>query len=182
MDEDAGRWMTYDEIAEARGTTRRAAVMLVRRHKWRRQKDNEGHIRALVPATWAEPTETKSSDNGSGYSDRAFEVLAATLVALQEAHARELSVLREQYATAQQRAEAAERRADEANARGDRAEAGRGEAAQQLALIRAALDQAQAEARKARDAAAELTRENNEARQARGLVARLRDAWRGRYP
>jgi hypothetical protein len=79
MDEDAERWMTYDEVAAARGTTRRAAVMLVRRHKWRRQKDNEGHTRALVPATGAEMAEAKSSDNGSGHSDRypgrALEVL-----------------------------------------------------------------------------------------------------------
>jgi hypothetical protein len=70
MDEDAGRWMTYDEIAEARGTTRRAAVMLVRRHRWRRLKDNEGHSRALVSTTWAEPAEAKSSDNGSGHGNR----------------------------------------------------------------------------------------------------------------
>jgi hypothetical protein len=125
--------------------------MLVRRHKWRRQKDNEGHTRALVPATWAEPAEDKSSDNGSGHSDRypgrALEVLERTLVALQEAHARELLVLREAH---------------------------QGE----VASLREAVDQARAEARTAQEAAEALRRTEAD-RKARGLVARLRTAWRG---
>jgi hypothetical protein len=47
------RWMTFDELGQARGISRSSAIKLIRRHKWRRQKDNEGHVRALVPAAWA---------------------------------------------------------------------------------------------------------------------------------
>jgi hypothetical protein len=166
MDEDAGRWMTYDEIAAARGTTKRAAVMLVRRHKWRRQKDNEGHTRALVPATWTDNAEAKGGDNGSGnsdrysdrYSGRAIEALEGALVALQEAHARELVVLREAH-----QSEVAGLR-DQLRADRERLEF-------ELRMAIAAHQEAQQ--------AADELRRSDEARQARGLLARLRAAWRG---
>jgi hypothetical protein len=162
MDEDAGRWMTYDEVAAVRGTTRRAAVMLVRRHKWRRQKDNEGHTRALVPATWAEMAEAKSSDNGSGHSNRypgrALEVLEGALVALQEAHARELLVLRESH-----QGEVASLREAVDRARGE---------------LDTRVTGLQRELEAARERAEALQRADD-ARKARGLLARLRAAVRG---
>jgi chromosome segregation ATPase len=86
----------------------------------------------------------------------------------------------------------AQARADHAEAARDRAEQGRdaGRAGADalrdrveareadLALIRAALDQTQAEARKAH-AEVETLRRADADRTARGLVARLRAAWRG---
>ena len=166
MDEDAGRWMTYDEIADARGTTRRAAVMLVRRHRWRRQKDNEGHIRALVPATWANPVEAKSSANGSGHSDRypdrALEVLEGALVVLQEAHARELSVLREAH---QDEVASLREAVDRASMR--------------VTDLQRELEAARGEAQAAQEAA-EALRQAEADRKARGRLRRAWDGWRGR--
>jgi chromosome segregation ATPase len=52
-------------------------------------------------------------------------------------------------------------------------------ARERMQFSQAALDQAQAEARKARDAA-EALRQAEADRKARGVLARLRDAWRGR--
>ena len=161
--------MTYDEIAAARGTTKRAAVMLVRRHKWRRQKDNEGHTRALVPATWTDNAEAKGGDNGSGnrdrYPGRAIEVLEGALVALQEAHARELVVLREahQGEVAGLR-EAVDRARTELNTRVT-------DLQRELAVARHNVQAAQQ--------TAEALRQSDDARKARGLLARLRAAVRG---
>jgi hypothetical protein len=50
MSEDTDRWMTYPELAAARGISRASAARLVRRRKWRRQTDNQGAVRILVPA------------------------------------------------------------------------------------------------------------------------------------
>src|SRR5215471_6914583 len=73
MDDDAGKWMTYAQLATLRGTSTRAAVMLVRRHRWRRQKDNSGHTLAFVPAIWAEPVaghaDSARSGNSSGHGE-----------------------------------------------------------------------------------------------------------------
>jgi len=60
--------MTFAELAEARSTTKRAAIMLVRRHKWRRQRTNEGHTIALVPTTWAEPVAGHTEAERNRYS------------------------------------------------------------------------------------------------------------------
>lgn len=43
------RWMTYAELAEARGIKEPAAVRLVQRHKWERQPGNDGAARIAVP-------------------------------------------------------------------------------------------------------------------------------------
>jgi hypothetical protein len=36
-----GAWMTYGQLADARGISRRAAIRLTQRHRWRRQKGND---------------------------------------------------------------------------------------------------------------------------------------------
>jgi hypothetical protein len=38
-DTDDGRWMTFAELAAARGISKASAIKLVRRHGWRRQHD-----------------------------------------------------------------------------------------------------------------------------------------------
>jgi len=96
-DEDA-RWMTYEALAQARGTTKRAAVVLVRRKRWPRQTNNAGHVTALVPVTWAEPREESVAPPHSapGGAAHAIAVLERTVEALREAHAGERAALQAQ--------------------------------------------------------------------------------------
>lgn len=44
---DGARWMTFAELAKTLGVSKDSAVTLVRRHGWRRQRDNRGHVIAL---------------------------------------------------------------------------------------------------------------------------------------
>jgi hypothetical protein len=92
---DDGRCMTFAELATARGISRASASKLVRRRKWRRQTDNRGTVRILVPAEAMDsPSVSPSarpSDNPSvGPSDspldtsRAISALEAALAALDE--------------------------------------------------------------------------------------------------
>jgi hypothetical protein len=48
-----GRWLTYDELAEARGIDRQSARRMANRSHWRRQKDNSGIVRVCVPLAHA---------------------------------------------------------------------------------------------------------------------------------
>jgi hypothetical protein len=41
-------WMTFAELSEMRRISKASAIKLVRRHGWRRQRDNQGHVRALA--------------------------------------------------------------------------------------------------------------------------------------
>ncbi len=43
------RWMTYAELAQARGIKEPAAVRLVQRRSWERQPGNDGSTRIAVP-------------------------------------------------------------------------------------------------------------------------------------
>lgn len=43
------RWMTYAELAEARGIKEPGAVRLVQRRRWERQPGNDGSVRVAVP-------------------------------------------------------------------------------------------------------------------------------------
>jgi hypothetical protein len=47
--DDASRWLTYPELAEARGISRLSAERLVRRRKWQRRQGNDGTTRIAVP-------------------------------------------------------------------------------------------------------------------------------------
>jgi hypothetical protein len=136
---DSARWMTFAELAKARGISRLSATTLVRRHGWRRQRDNQGHVIALVPLTWAsgqaDDLPDKQSDNqpdSQGYI-AAFE---ATLATVREAHAGEVSALRE-------RAEVAERRADAERQRADAAEEDRRAAETRIAAAEGRADRAE---------------------------------------
>jgi hypothetical protein len=42
MDAAETRWVTYAELAVARGIDKASAFRLVKRHKWPRQRGNEG--------------------------------------------------------------------------------------------------------------------------------------------
>ena len=102
-----GAWLTYDQIAASRRITRRAAVRMTQRHRLRRQPGNDGLIRVWVPHDMAEPSQrvTPRHDARDDGDDDARDggLTEAAFAAMQSAHERETTVLRE-------RAEAAERR------------------------------------------------------------------------
>src|ERR687884_2249622 len=43
------RWLTFDELGEAMGCSASAARARALRRRWRRQTDNRGNVRVLVP-------------------------------------------------------------------------------------------------------------------------------------
>jgi hypothetical protein len=174
---DDGKWLTYQQLAEVRRISKPSAIRLVMRHRWRRQRDNERVVRVLVPPDMLEPDRAPhdASDDVSDDASQDTALAAGALAAL------ETAVL-----ALTERAQAAERRADrafalaegtmaqlaEANARADRAEG-------RVTAIQAGLEVARAEATRAL-AEAEALRQAEAARKARGLLARLRAAVRGR--
>jgi hypothetical protein len=193
---DGARWMTFAELAAIRGTSKRAAVTLIRRHGWRRQRNNEGHVIALVPPTWATPEQANGEAHDDDHREPDSEghseahatpfhskALAALEVAMAEANARAENALAladrsmALLADAETRADRAERavageraRADVLRDRLDAAERGRREAQD-------AADQAHRQTTSALEAAEEL-RQANEARKARGRMWRVLAAWR----
>jgi chromosome segregation ATPase len=163
MDTDAdGRWMTYEELAEVRGIDRHSARRLASRLKWRRQKDNQQIVRVYVPLSRTEPDRRHRdmpADNPQDIS-RAISVMEAAIGALRE-------------------------QLEQANGRADRAETGRDtersradELRDRLDDLGNKLDGAQAELAAAQDQVEALTQAEAD-RQARGVLARLRAAWRG---
>jgi hypothetical protein len=106
--------MTFAELATARGITKKGAVTLIRRHGWRRQRDNQGHVIALVPPEWTTPDATgqahrkadrEASSEAAGEaawepssgatSEAATPAFETALSAIEAAHAAELTGLRE---------------------------------------------------------------------------------------
>jgi hypothetical protein len=55
---DNERWMSYAELAADRGISKASAGRLVRRRKWRRQTDNQGNVRILVPMADGEDSDS----------------------------------------------------------------------------------------------------------------------------
>jgi hypothetical protein len=148
---DDGRWMTYAELADLRGISRKAAARLTLRHGWRRQPGNDGTTRVHVPAAMTRRQTPRTDRPLSGPSNpKAAEALAEAI-----------------------------RRADEANARADASLALATGLQRDLAAALAAADQARAEARAAEERAVALA-EAEEARKARGRLRRAWDGWRGR--
>jgi hypothetical protein len=115
-----GRWMTFAELGQSRDINKASAIKLVRRHGWRRQKDNEGHVRALVPVIWATADDARESDSTAGRTKDITADMSRAISALYTA----VTAFREQLGHERARAEAAERRADQAEAKAEaRAEA-----------------------------------------------------------
>ena len=165
-DDGDSRWMSYAELAEVRRITTSSAIRLVVRRGWRRQKDNQGTMRALVPVQWSEPAP------GTDIS-QALLALEATMAALRD------------------RAEAAERAVHSERERADRAEVARRAELSRGNFLRDRIDALRAELAEAAYALEEARREAFEAmqyaeafRQAEerwqslGRLARMREAWR----
>lgn len=215
--EPGSRWMTHVELAEARGISTASVIKLALRHGWRKQKDNRGAVRCLVPPEFANARKDSRVDRTSGAgadagADKSSEIsvlqfayhaaleakdgeiaaLKGQIVALSDGFVAERAALRGEadlaradVQAARQTAEAADGRRqaaevarDEERARADQLkellEATQVEMAEQQSLT----DQAEAARREAIQAVEQL-RQADAARKARGLLARLKTAWRG---
>jgi len=192
-DEADAQWMTFAELAAARGISRDSAIALVRRKRWRRQRDNRGHTLALVPNDGPELRRAIPVIQGDHPPDnrgvtpfhaQALAALEDALTALREAKDGEIATLRDVVDGMRSIVVRAEDRATRADNRADRLErdlaAARiiAQAAQRDAQEAVeTVEQARAEARTAQEAA-EALRQADQARKARGRWARLRAAWR----
>ena len=86
-----GAWLTYDQLAEARRISRRAAVRMTQRHRLRRQPGNDGHVRVWVPRDMLNPSQRASQDDDAGVVARDSSVFEAALAALREAKDSEIT-------------------------------------------------------------------------------------------
>ena len=177
-DESAdSRWMSYAELAEARRITTPSAIRLVLRRGWRRQQDNQGVMRALVPPQWTEPAAGRNLEPDE-HLIQAIATLETTVAALSD------------------RAEAAERAAETERERANRAEVARRAEYSRADLLReridnlradladaeAAVEMARSEAMEAAQAAEALRHEEDARWRSLGRVARIREAWRHQRP
>ena len=168
-DSPDARWMTYPELAEARRITLSSATKLVLRRGWRRQKDNHGTMRALVPPEWAEPAPGRDGTQIA----QAMAALEASIAELRE------------------RADAAERVTQTERERADRSEIARRAEYHRADLLReridllryelavatAELEMARQEVQQALESA-EALRQEDEHWRSLGRIARMRAAWR----
>jgi len=80
-----GRWLTYDELAEARGIDRQSARRMANRSRWRRQKDNHGVVRVYVPLAQA-IRQRRQRDVPAGIStDKPADMSAGTSADIRQA-------------------------------------------------------------------------------------------------
>jgi chromosome segregation ATPase len=120
MDDPEIRWVSYAELAEARGIDRLSAVRIARNRRWQKQKGNDGTIRVAVPRNFLE---TKRRDKGR-LPEHPLEIpseVTRKIIGLEtrvellndelERERRGIAGLREERAAANARAEAAEARA-----------------------------------------------------------------------
>jgi hypothetical protein len=163
---DGGQWMTYAALAEARGITRKAAVRMTQRHRWRRTPGNDGTVRVLVPNGMAGRQTPRLDALPGGRLDALPGGRLDARLADSDAPGKDQLI-------AGLRADLTEanRRASDAVSLADRA-------LTMLADAEARAREAEQAARIATDAL-KAARLAEEARTARGLVARLRAAWRG---
>jgi hypothetical protein len=131
--EPGGRWISYTELAEIRGTDKTSALKLALRKTRPRRKDNHGTMHVCVPPEWLgawgnrrPPDDMPSSvPNGVDIS-------------------RSISTLEMALAAADKRADQAEKRADRAEIRAEQAEARADQAQQAVEMERNRADRAEA--------------------------------------
>ena len=152
------RWVTLRELADAREISQHSAARLVRRHRWRRQTDNQGHVRALVPTEALDRTADRpgamppaSPVDGPGAGPARLSELAAAIDSM-------VSLLRGQLGRAESRADAAEAARADAQARADRSLAQLADAAArsdaEITTLRDAIDGMRATLARTEDRAA----------------------------
>src|SRR5690348_103590 len=180
--DDAGVWMTYDQLAAARDIQRDGARRLAQRHRWRRHAGNDGLARVLVPNEWASASRdiardvTRDKEDAATKQSRAVTPdVAEVVTALQGA----VDTLRQRAEQAEEDASEAHKRADVAVALADRTQTQLADATTDVGKLRDRLEAAQAYLRAAQATAEEL-RQAEAARKARGRLRRAWDGWWGR--
>jgi hypothetical protein len=203
---DGGRWLSYAQLAELRGITKKAAIRMTQRHRWRRQPGNDGTALVWVPEADLTPrqpsrqTPRPAVDADAPVKDQVIEALRADLTEANRRASDATSLvdhLTAQLADASERADRtlalladAERvltverqRVDALGTTIDELKAGQALMqdmhARELDHARAQAHQARAQAREAQEAAEEL-RQAEAVRKARGRLRRAWDGWRGR--
>lgn len=169
------RWLSYAELGKARRISSASAKRLAFRHRWRRQKGNDGTVRVAVPVTEALPRSGNSDDDaGDDTRDDTDDItrIVSGFEAAIAAKDGEITRLLGQLERAEQTLAGERSRADGLR---DRLDAARAE----VVAKGAEAEQARERARTAEEQAEELRREND-ARKARGRLRRAWDGWRGR--
>jgi hypothetical protein len=180
-----GQWLTHSEIAAIRGISTASAIKLALRHRWRKQKDNRGTLRCLVPADFIGPQPSLRAVSRADAGVEAGADLSAAIATLQSA----VTLLGDQLAHERTRADTAQTERDDLRTKLADAQAELAAAQDQVAAARArtvaeleaatqAAQQANARAQAAAARAEELRQADAE-RRARGRWARIRAAWRG---
>lgn len=164
MDADAApdtasdtKWLTFNEIAENRGISVPSAMRLVRRRRWRRQRDNRGHVLVAVPIE-----EIRQADDEPDASQ--------AISAIRSAYETTIETLRDQIAAKEEVAELLRQQLASVKLAADISDATSAE-------LREALEAANAAARELRGRLEELEAAE-ERRRGQGRWARLRAAWR----
>jgi hypothetical protein len=194
-----GQWLTHAEIAATRRISTASAIKLALRHGWRKQKDNRGILRCLVPTDFIGPQPNIRADTRAVSRAEAGADLSAASLAYQDAKeaflqalqakAAQVAALQDQLAHERTRADIALAERDDlrtklADARTalaaaqNQADAASARAAAQLEAAREVAQQADTRAQAAADRVEELL-QADAARKGRGRLARLRAAWRG---
>ena len=176
-DNDAGRWMSYAQLAEIRGISKKAAQRLTLRHQWRRQPANDGGVLIWVPDDAGPPEADRQADRTGGLTDLTLSPFSRTRT---DAPTRPTSgrMPRWRWPTGS---------GPNSLMRAGRACRGAGGGAATRPRRRpghrrrstARRSGGAAEAQKAQEAA-EALRKAEEARKARGRLRRAWDGWRGR--
>src|ERR1700722_12833105 len=147
-DDADSRWMTYTELAQARRIATSSAIKLVLRRGWRRQKDNHGTMRALVPPAWSDPAPGRSFDPDAHVS-HAISALEASVAALRERAEAAENVARIERERADRAQQALNGERSRANSLRDRIDALRDDLAEAETAIEAARHEAWEAARSA---------------------------------
>jgi hypothetical protein len=165
--------MTYTELAQARRIATASAIKLVLRRGWRRQKDNHGIMRALVPPAWSEPAPSRSFDPDA-HVGQAISALEASVAVLRERAEAAESAARNERERADRVQQALNAERSRADLLRDRIDALRAD----LAEVETAVEAARQEAWEALQST-EALRAADAEWQTLGRLERVRRAWRG---
>ena len=135
--EPGGRWISYAELAEIRGTDKTSALKLALRKKWPRRKDNHGTMHVCVPPEWLGAWGNRRPPDNTP-NDMPSSVPNGVDIS------RSISTLEVALASADKRADQAEKRADRAEIRAEQAEARADQAQQAVEMERNRADRAEA--------------------------------------
>lgn len=91
-DTDGGTWMTYDELAAARGIDRISAVKLALRNAWRKQRDKYRVARVRVPPEWL--GSNQATGPGAGFHTGPYSSLRTNGYGTDETQVRETEAQR----------------------------------------------------------------------------------------